>query len=123
MGLGGEVTEVDQLMALHQGKTGALIRAACRMGAVAIGASPEQLDAVTRYGEAVGLAFQMADDVLDAEEDAGDDGPPSYVRLMGVDQTHKRALILLEEALDAAATLPAPEALQALARFTVERDH
>jgi geranylgeranyl pyrophosphate synthase len=123
VGLGGEVTEVDQLMALHQGKTGALIRAACRMGAVAIGASPEQLDAVTRYGEAVGLAFQMADDVLDAEEDAGDDGPPSYVRLMGVDQTHKRALILLEEALDAAATLPAPEALQALARFTVERDH
>jgi len=123
VGLGGQVTEIDQLVRLHQGKTGALIRAACRMGAVAVGASRAQLDAITRYGEAVGLAFQMADDVLDAEEDSGEDGPPSYVRLMGVEKTHQRSAALLEEALEAASSLPAPAALQALARFTVERDH
>jgi len=123
VGLGGDVTELDQLMRLHQGKTGALIRGACRMGAVSAGASPEQLEAITKYGEAIGLAFQMADDVLDAEEDAGDDGPPSYVRLMGIDQTQARADELLNEALTAIEALPQPGALQALARFTVERDH
>ena len=123
VGLGGPVTEAAQLMKLHQGKTGALIRGACRMGAVAAGATRDQLTAITRYGEAIGLAFQMADDVLDAEEDAGDDGPPSYVKLMGIEETERRATDLLQEALSVVEQLPRPEALQALARFTVERDH
>jgi geranylgeranyl diphosphate synthase type II len=123
VGLGGEVTEMDQLVRLHQGKTGALIRAACRMGGLAAGASPAQLDVITCYGEAVGLAFQMADDVLDAEEDSGEDGPPSFVKLMGIEQTQRRAAELLGQALGAAASLPHPTALRALARFTVERNH
>jgi len=123
IGLGGPVTEIDQLMKLHQGKTGALIRGACRMGAVAVGATTKQLDAIHHFGQAVGLAFQMADDVLDAEEDAGDDGPPSYVRLMGVEETQRQASALLDHALEAASSLPHPAALHALARFTVERDH
>lgn len=110
-------------MRCHRGKTGALIRAAARMGGVAAGASPTALDALTRYGEAVGLAFQLADDVLDADQDAGDDGPPSYVRLLGVDETRRRARALLDEALQAIAPLPSPGRLAALARFTVERDH
>ena len=65
----------------------------------------------------------MADDVLDAEEDAGDDGPPSYVKLMGIDETQAQTRQLLDEALSAAADLPEQDNLVALARFTVERDH
>ena len=123
IGLGGPVTDVESLMRLHNGKTGALIRTAIRMGGIAAGASPAELDALTRYGAAIGLAFQMADDVLDAEEDAGDDGPPSYVKLMGIDETQAQTRQLLDEALSAAADLPEQDNLVALARFTVERDH
>jgi hypothetical protein len=85
-------------------------------------ASPEHAAALDRYGHALGLAFQLADDVLDAEQDAGDDGPPSYVKLLGVEETQRRAQALADEAIAAAATLPYPEALTALARYTVERD-
>jgi geranylgeranyl pyrophosphate synthase len=123
IGLGGPVTDVDSLMRLHNGKTGALIRAANRMGGVSAGAEPDQLDILSRYGAAVGLAFQMADDILDAEEDAGDDGPPSYVKLLGIDETAARARALFQEALDAANLLPQPQALIELARFTIERDN
>ena len=123
IGLGGPVTDVKTLMRLHNGKTGALIRTSIRMGGLAAGATPDQLDALTRYGAAIGLAFQMADDVLDAEEDAGDDGPPSYVKLMGIDETQAQTRKLLEEALSAVAELPEKRNLVSLARFTVERDH
>ena len=123
IGMGGAVTDVETLMRLHNGKTGALIRTAIRMGGISGGATSEQLDALTQYGAAIGLAFQMADDVLDADEDAGDDGPPSYVKLLGIEETQRQANQLLQEALSAASQVPHPENLIALARFTVERDH
>jgi len=123
IGMGGEVTDIKTLMKLHNGKTGALIRTAIRMGGIAAGADDSQLNALTQYGSAIGLAFQMADDVLDADEDAGDDGPPSYVKLIGIEKTQLQASELLQEALDAAARVPHPSHLQSLARFTVERDH
>lgn len=127
--VGGQVGDVtwtgggiDDLVAVHARKTGALIAAAVALGAICAGASAEERAALDRYGEAVGLAFQLADDVLDADEDDGDDGPPSYVRLLGVDATRERARALVADAIDAVATLPAPHALVALARFTVDRD-
>ena len=123
VGLGGPVTDLDALLRLHRGKTGALIRAAVRMGAIAAGATELQLAALTTYGSAVGLAFQMADDILDADEDAGDDGPPSYVKLLGVDETHHRAMALRDEAIEALTAVPHPGRLEALARYTIERDH
>ena len=123
IGMGGVVNQVDDLMRLHNGKTGALIRAATRMGGIAAGAQEEQLAHLTRYGAAIGLAFQMADDILDREEDAGEDGPPSYVKLIGEDETRRRSEALLTEAIDAAQHLAQPDHLVALARFTVERDH
>lgn len=123
VGLGGPVTDVDALVRLHRGKTGALIRGAVRMGAIAGGATADQLAALTTYGAAVGLAFQMADDVLDADEDAGEDGPPSYVKLLGIEETQRRAAALRDEALGALAGVPEAGVLDALARYTIDRDH
>lgn len=125
IGLGGPVRDLETLLAVHRGKTGALIRAACRMGARCGGASAAALDALSRYGEAVGLLFQLADDVLDAEQDAAqeDGGPPSTVSLLGLDETRRQSRALLEAALAAVAELPDPSVLVALARFALERDH
>lgn len=57
-----------RLDAIHRAKTGALLRASVRMGAIYGGATPEQLTALTCYGEHIGLAFQIIDDVLDVEQ-------------------------------------------------------
>lgn len=59
---------------IHRWKTAALIRACVRSGAILAGAGPEHLDTITRYGEHVGLAFQIVDDLLD---EAGDAGTPA----------------------------------------------
>ncbi len=56
------------LESIHKAKTGALLRASVRMGAIYAGATEEELNALSRYGEHVGLAFQIVDDVLDVEE-------------------------------------------------------
>lgn len=122
VGMAGPVTTLDQLLAVHRCKTGALIRGAVRMGALAAGADSERLERLTTYGEAIGLAFQLADDVLDADEDAGEDGPPSYVKLLGLAETQQRAHTELARALAAVEDLPG-DALAGLARFTVHRDH
>jgi geranylgeranyl diphosphate synthase type II len=75
--IGGQVNDLEGegkfptaslLESIHRAKTGALLRASVRMGAIYAGASVEQLAALTRYGEHVGLAFQIVDDVLDVEQ-------------------------------------------------------
>jgi geranylgeranyl diphosphate synthase type II len=77
--IGGQVTDIEGerqpptaelLDRIHRAKTGALLRASVRMGAIAAGAwaREQQLDAISRYGEHVGLAFQIVDDILDVEE-------------------------------------------------------
>ena len=121
IGIDGKVNDLPNLERLHAGKTGALIRAATVMGGISGGADAAALDALRRYGAAVGLAFQLADDVLDSEQDAGDDGPPSFVKLLGAEATLQRARALADEACAAVADLPSPAALLALARYTVER--
>jgi len=63
----GKAVELSLLQYIHTHKTGALILCALRAGAHLGGATPAQLDAITRYGKAVGLAFQIADDILDIE--------------------------------------------------------
>lgn len=65
-----ELSDEQRLAVLHRGKTGALFRAACRMGAIAAEASDEQLAALTTYGEAAGLMFQVTDDLIDVEQKA-----------------------------------------------------
>ena len=75
--IGGQVTDIESerlpptaelLDSIHRAKTGALLRASVRMGGIAAGASAAQIDALSRYGEHVCLAFQIVDDILDVEE-------------------------------------------------------
>jgi geranylgeranyl diphosphate synthase type II len=75
--IGGQVADLEgegkepnaQLLeSIHRAKTGALLRASVRMGAIYAGADQQQLDAISRFGEHVGLAFQIVDDILDVEE-------------------------------------------------------
>src|SRR5947209_5750051 len=75
--IGGQVNDLEGegkapdpilLESIHRAKTGALLRASLRMGAIYAGATPEQLAALTCYGEHIGLAFQIVDDVLDVEQ-------------------------------------------------------
>ena len=63
------------------------------------------------------------DDVLDADEDDGTSPRPSFVRLLGLDETRRRAAAARDEALSVIADLPRPGQLAALARFIVDRDH
>ncbi len=119
IGMGGRVSDLDALVRLHRKKTGALIRGAVRMGGLCGGET--DLAALDAYGDAVGLAFQVQDDVLDADQDAAADGPPSFVKLLGIEGTRSAARQHAEAALTAVAGLPDAEALRLLARFTVER--
>jgi geranylgeranyl diphosphate synthase, type II len=64
----------DLLDQIHRAKTGALLRASVRMGAIYAGAGDEQLQALSRYGEHVGLAFQIVDDLLDVEQSSAELG-------------------------------------------------
>ncbi len=122
VGVGGPIVDVQTLTRLHRNKTGALIRCAVRMGALAGGASSDALARLTRYAESVGLAFQLADDLLDIEQDAGPDGPPSFPRLLGAAETRRRALSLATKAREAGEGLARPEILLALAEYTITRE-
>ena len=66
--------QIDYLSRMHSLKTGALIRAACRMGVLAAGGSAEDLQRADTYGDSIGLAFQIADDILDVIEHRREDG-------------------------------------------------
>ncbi|HCH65118.1 MAG TPA: hypothetical protein DFR83_20105 [Deltaproteobacteria bacterium] len=123
IGMGSPISDLSSLQDVHRRKTGALIRCAIRMGAISVGASESQLVSLTTFGEAVGLAFQLADDILDADEDAGEEGPPSYVRMLGIDETRRRAEQELDWALASLANLDDASALRSLAQFIVLRDH
>jgi len=117
---------------IHTNKTGKLLRAACRMGALAAGASAGQLAALTTYAEKIGLAFQIADDVLNVTSTAqqlgkavGSDAARkkmTYVALYGLATARTKAAALIAEAQTALAPLGAQaEPLAALAAFTIER--
>jgi len=75
--IGGQVTDIEGerqpptpelLDTIHRAKTGALLRASVRMGGICAGGLPNQIDALSNYGEHVGLAFQIVDDILDVEQ-------------------------------------------------------
>lgn len=113
--------QVDRaaLEAIHRAKTGALICGAVRAGAMLAGADPAQLEALTNYGKAVGLVFQLTDDILDADEDP--DGV-SFVTLIGLKETRKLVEESTQEALRNLETFGrSADVLRALALFLQDR--
>lgn len=127
----GRTLSVPELDDLHRRKTGALLRASLRMGGIAAGASDRALEAFDEYGRAIGLAFQIADDLLDATSDAqalgknpsdAELGKSTYVTLFGLREASRRAHELAEEAVTALREggIGAPE-LEALSRYIVDR--
>jgi geranylgeranyl pyrophosphate synthase len=103
---------------VHARKSAALIAASIVAGAHLGGAESATIARLQRCGEAVGVAFQIADDVLDA----GEDDPCSLVRAIGIDAAQQRAEQLLASALDELNELgERAEPLRALVRFAVRR--
>jgi geranylgeranyl diphosphate synthase type II len=104
---------------VHARKSAALIAVSITGGARLAGASEETLERFERFGKAVGIAFQIADDLLDADEQE----PCSTLRVLGVEASRDRAEALLETALLELEGLGEPaEPLRELARFAVRRD-
>lgn len=127
--------DLNALKEIHRLKTGALIRAAVRMGALSTeSVSEEALDKLTTYADAIGLAFQIQDDILDVTSDTETLGKQqgadealnkaTYVRLLGLDGAKAKAQQLLQTALSNLETFgPHAEPLRMLARYIVERSH
>ena len=132
--VGLSLTE-DQLRQMHRLKTGALLEGSVMMGATCAGVQAVPRAALQSYGAAVGLAFQVVDDILDVTADsatlgktAGKDAAsdkPTYVSLLGLERAQQYASQLLEQAHAALADsgLPDVRALAALADMVVRRSH
>jgi len=130
----GHALSQDALQHMHQLKTGALLSACVALGGLATSANEVQQHALDQYGRAMGLAFQVVDDVLDVTTDtsklgktAGKDAAankPTYVNLMGLAGAQVFARALHREAVTAIAPLgQAGRYLTGLADFIVLRDH
>lgn len=130
--LEGEAGDVDAagLEAIHRAKTGALLVASLRLGGIAAGATPEILESLTRYGRALGLAFQIADDILDVTGDSAELGKTagrdqslqkaSYPAFFGVEGARKMARARADEAREALAAVSSPE-LDVIAEYVITR--
>ncbi len=123
---------LEQLETMHRHKTGALIRASVSMGATAAGATNTQLDALDDYAAAIGLAFQVQDDILDVIADTTTLGKqqgadiarnkPTYVSLLGLQAAQAKAEALHQQALDALKNFgSSADPLRQLAAYIVER--
>ena len=129
----GLALDEDALRRMHRMKTGALLQGSVEMGAVCGAPTPAVLDALRGYGAALGLAFQVVDDILDVTQDsatlgktAGKDAAhdkPTYVSLLGLEPSRAYAEALLVQALAAldASGLQNTDALRALAKMVVQR--
>jgi geranylgeranyl diphosphate synthase type II len=139
---GGQVIDIEstgqkigeaKLARLHLYKTGALIRASVTTGAMLSGAGDEELKALRSYGEAIGLAFQIADDLLDIEGDQellgkdigsdADNEKSTYPAIMGVEASRRQAEALVAQAVSSLAMFGTrAEPLRMIARYTIERN-
>jgi geranylgeranyl pyrophosphate synthase len=127
----GKALGAEVLDDLHRRKTGALLAASLEMGALAASAPKPVVEALREYGGALGLAFQIADDVLDATQSAEAlgkhpsdvaRGKATYVALYGLEEARRRGCAESERAVAALSRqgITAP-VLEALARYVVER--
>lgn len=125
---------VEELEQIHLRKTGRLLRASLRMGAIIGNADEETYQALSEYGECIGLAFQITDDLLDItgnQEKMGkavhkdqEIGKTTYPGLLGVEESRLKAEKLIERAEELLQPLGAKAAnLKQLAQFILKRDH
>src|SRR5574341_1386882 len=139
--VGGQVVDILQedrevdlatLLYLHTHKTGSLIRACLRVGGIISSAGSEQMEALTRYGDRIGLAFQIVDDILDVEgslealgKRAGSDlrkKKATFPGLLGLEESRQRARSLVREAKHALSIFgDRGAALGAIADYVVAR--
>jgi geranylgeranyl diphosphate synthase type II len=139
--VGGQVQDIlsenaepdkETLSYIHTHKTGALIRASVRIGAILAGADNELLGALTSYGEKLGLAFQIIDDILDIKGDETVLGKPvgsdlennkmTYPALYGLDASSERAGELIGEAIEALSPFSKKaDTLREIARYVLKR--
>jgi geranylgeranyl diphosphate synthase, type II len=124
---------LQTLESIHRRKTGALIEASLRLGALVAGVDAWKTDALVQYGRAMGLAFQITDDLLDVRGDQGavgkrvrkdsDRGTLTFPGLLGLDGSLQRAEELVAEACRALEPLGAEAGnLEGLARYVLERN-
>ena len=128
---GGVTPHAETLRAIHRMKTGALISAAVQGGATCSDASDAQREALLIYGEQLGLAFQIVDDVLDATSSTKELGKTTgkdvaankmtYVALFGVDDAKARAIDARNKAAEAIGEIPGADVLVSLAHFVTDR--
>lgn len=139
--IGGQVVDIESegrdidfptLEYIHTHKTGALIRGSVRVGAIYAGASEKRLSALTRYGEFVGLAFQIADDILDITgkedvlgKDIGSDiekGKKTYPSMLGLEESRRRAEEVVDKAIASLAAFDRKaDPLREIARYIINR--
>jgi geranylgeranyl diphosphate synthase type II len=128
----GREVDLPTLQYIHTHKTGALILASIRVGVRLAKGNGEILKAFTHYGERIGLAFQIVDDILNVEGEASvlgkstgsdlDRGKATYPSLLGLDESKKRAKELVEMAVDALSIAgPQADPLREIAWFTLSR--
>lgn len=125
-----DLPTVTRLQAM---KTGALISCAVESGAILGRVSPEGRTGLRGYARDIGLAFQIADDILDAEGDEalvgkklhkdGDAGKETFLSLLGMDRAREQARMLVDQAIEHLKTYgPEADLLRDIARYTLERD-
>lgn len=125
---------ISELEGIHRRKTGAMFRVSLRLGAIVAQAHPDQLRRLDVYGQKLGLAFQIIDDVLDVDgsetamgkrtgKDSGR-GKLTFPRLLGLEASQTRAKQLIDDACAAVCEFGArANHLESLARYVVERNH
>ncbi|SMF01145.1 geranylgeranyl diphosphate synthase, type II [Alteromonadaceae bacterium Bs31] len=123
---------LEQLQSMHRHKTGALIKAAVLLGAISVDATQTQLQALADYSDAIGLAFQVQDDILDVTADTATLGKaqgadieknkPTYVSLLGLEGARAKTEDLLQQALDSLTMFgQKADYLRDIARYIVTR--
>ena len=129
----GRHISLEELETIHRNKTGALLKCAVRLGALSAGSKGEAvLPQLDKYANAIGLAFQVQDDILDITSDTKTLGKPqgsdqaleksTYPALLGLDGAVNKAHTLLKEALQALETIPYnTRLLEEFARYVIER--
>ncbi|MBI5197491.1 MAG: polyprenyl synthetase family protein [Nitrospirae bacterium] len=134
IGWEGQKVDPARLESIHRRKTGALIRVSVRVGGLLGGASTEALERLSRYGEKIGLAFQVADDILDVEGNEDILGKKTqkdavqkkntYPAMMGLEEARIFRDRLVEEAVVVLAPFEEKaDPLRAIARYIAEREH